>query len=90
MGGERIPPAARIFAIAEVFDALTSVRPYKSAASLEDALRSSTREAGRHFDPRLVADFLVIAADVHGKWQHAAEDVLRAALEPHLNAACGL
>ena len=84
------PAAARIFAIAEVFDALTSVRPYKSAASLEDALEIITREAGRHFDPRLVADFLVIAADVHGKWQHAAEDVLRAALEPHLNAACGL
>ena len=90
VGGERIPLAARIFAIAEVFDALTSVRPYKSAASLEDALEIITREAGRHFDPRLVADFLVIAADVHGKWQHAAEDVLRAALEPHLNAACGL
>ena len=90
VGGERIPLAARIFAIAEVFDALTSVRPYKSAASLEDALEIITREAGRHFDPRLVADFLVIAADVHGKWQHAADDVLRAALEPHLNAACGL
>ena len=90
VGGERIPLAARIFAIAEVFDALTSVRPYKSAASLEDALEIITREAGRHFDPRLVADFLVIAADVHGKRQHAAEDVLRAALEPHLNAACGL
>ena len=90
VGGERIPLAARIFAIAEVFDALSSVRPYKSAASLEDALEIITREAGRHFDPRLVADFLVIAADVHGKWQHAAEDVLRAALEPHLNAACGL
>ena len=66
VGGERIPLAARIFAIAEVFDALTSVRPYKSAASLEDALEIITREAGRHFDPRLVADFLVIAADVLG------------------------
>ncbi|MBX3680804.1 HD-GYP domain-containing protein [Cognatazoarcus halotolerans] len=88
VSGEKIPLAARIFAIADVFDALTSIRPYKSAASLEDALEVITREAGRHFDPHLVACFLVVAADAHARWQGATEDTLRAALEPHLNAAC--
>lgn len=90
VAGEQIPLAARIFAIADVFDALTSVRPYKSAASLEDALEIITREAGRHFDPQLVASFLLVAAEIHGKWQSAGEDALRAALEPHLHAACSI
>ncbi len=52
--GEGIPLTARICAIADVFDALTSERPYKKAWSLEDTLKLIRAESGRHFEPRLV------------------------------------
>ncbi len=55
--GEDIPLAARIVAIADVFDALTSWRPYKEAWSIERACDAILEESGRHFDPQLVAAF---------------------------------
>jgi len=55
--GEDIPLAGRIVAVADVFDALTSVRPYKPAWPLSDAIAELRAGAGRHFDPRLVALF---------------------------------
>ena len=55
--GEDIPLSGRIVAIADVFDALTSVRPYKEAWSVEDAVKFITDEAGEHFDPKLVGIF---------------------------------
>ena len=56
--GEDIPLTGRIVAIADVFDALTSVRPYKAAWSVEEALELLRRESGKHFDPQLVELFL--------------------------------
>jgi PAS domain S-box-containing protein len=56
--GEEIPLAARIFAVADVFDALTSDRPYRKAWSREDAVRYIREQAGRQFDPRVVEAFL--------------------------------
>ncbi|MEK1905911.1 MAG: HD domain-containing phosphohydrolase [Pseudomonas sp.] len=56
--GEEIPLEGRIVAIADVFDALTSVRPYKAAWSVEDTLSLLRRESGKHFDPQLVEVFL--------------------------------
>ena len=50
-------PAARIVAVADVFDALTSKRPYKDAWPIEQALALLDRESGRHFDPAVVAAF---------------------------------
>ena len=58
LAGEAIPLEARIIAIADVFDALTSVRPYKPAWSVDDAVTLLRRESGEHFDPRLVDAFL--------------------------------
>lgn len=58
LSGEEIPHAARIVAVADVFDALTSERPYKHAWSIEDALALIRREGGKHFDPELSAAFL--------------------------------
>lgn len=58
LSGEDIPLEARIVAIADVFDALTSERPYKAAWSVDDAIALIQREAGKHFDPALVALFL--------------------------------
>ena len=52
--GEAIPIEARIVAIADVFDALLSERPYKQAWSLEQALDLVLAESGRHFDPECV------------------------------------
>ena len=51
--GEAIPLEGRIIAIADVFDALTSVRPYKPAWSFEEAINYIKAEAGNHFDPAL-------------------------------------
>ena len=58
ISGEDIPLSARIVAIADVFDALTSQRPYKKAWSVEDATELIQSEAGKHFDPNLVPKFL--------------------------------
>jgi putative two-component system response regulator len=55
--GEDIPLEGRIVAIADVFDALVSVRPYKPAFVLEDALKLMDRQTGSHFDPQLMAAF---------------------------------
>jgi putative two-component system response regulator len=58
LAGEAIPEEARIVAIADVFDALTSVRPYKPAWPVEKAVDFLREQAGRHFDPRLVELFI--------------------------------
>lgn len=54
LAGEAIPLAARIVAISDVFDALTSTRPYKQAWSIEETLDYLHGQKGKHFEPRLV------------------------------------
>ncbi|MBQ7164289.1 MAG: HD domain-containing protein [Clostridia bacterium] len=56
--GKEIPIAARIMAIADVFDALISERCYKKAVSAEDAIKIIKEESGTHFDPQLIGVFL--------------------------------
>jgi len=58
--GEEIPLAARIFAVVDAYDALTSDRPYRPAWPKEKALAYLREQAGRHFDPRVVEVFLQI------------------------------
>jgi CHASE2 domain-containing sensor protein len=53
--GEEIPLVGRICAVADVFDALISVRPYKRAWSVEEALAEIARQSGHHFDPAIAA-----------------------------------
>jgi putative nucleotidyltransferase with HDIG domain len=55
--GEEIPLLARIFAVADVFDALTSNRPYRAAISADKALAYLEEQAGKQFDPQVVACF---------------------------------
>lgn len=55
--GEDIPIMARVVALADVFDALTTERPYKKAWPLEDAIAYIENQAGSHFDPALIAPF---------------------------------
>lgn len=74
--GEQIPLAARIVAIADVFDALTSERPYKPAWSIEDAVQLIQRESGKHFDPQLVEHFMACLPDIiqlKEQWQDPAD-----------------
>ena len=56
--GEDIPMAGRICAVADVFDALTSERPYKNAWTVEKALNLMKEERGEHFDPKCIDAFL--------------------------------
>lgn len=58
LAGEDIPESARICAICDVFDALTSVRPYKKAWSVEDAVKLLEDSKEQHFEGRLVDAFL--------------------------------
>ena len=58
LSGENIPLYGRIVAIADVFDALTSERPYKDAWTVEDAVALIQKESGSHFDPQLVPLFI--------------------------------
>jgi putative two-component system response regulator len=58
LSGEDIPRVGRIVAIADVFDALTSQRPYKKAWSVEDAVDLLEKESDRHFDRLLVSLFV--------------------------------
>ncbi|MFZ5819353.1 MAG: HD domain-containing phosphohydrolase [Chloroflexota bacterium] len=58
LAGEDIPFAARIFAIVDVWDALTSDRPYRKAWSYEKTYTYIREQSGKHFDPRVVDVFL--------------------------------
>ncbi len=58
--GEAIPLAARLFAVVDVWDAVTSERPYRGALSNEQALAIIKAGDGSHFDPRAVALFLAL------------------------------
>jgi response regulator RpfG family c-di-GMP phosphodiesterase len=58
LAGEAIPIEGRIVAVADVFDALTSTRPYKKAWDLPEAVVLLQRSAGQHFDSRCVDAFL--------------------------------
>ena len=74
--GEQIPLNARIFAIADVFDALVSKRPYKEPWPFEEALQLLERERGKHFDPALLDAFSGIAHTVYMQINGADEAVV--------------
>lgn len=78
--GESIPLAARLFAIVDVFDALTSSRPYKDAFPFDAAVRILAKGRGSHFDPDLLDVFHRIASELHGELAAVAEAELRSRL----------
>ena len=65
LSGDGIPINARIFAIADVFDALTSERPYKRPMGVDETLTILAGDAGKHFDPKLVSTFQNISPALH-------------------------
>ncbi|MBF0260608.1 MAG: response regulator [Magnetococcales bacterium] len=64
LAGETIPMPGRLTAIGDVFDALTSVRPYKKAWSVDEALNMIAKEAGEHFDPGLAEIFVGLKSGI--------------------------
>jgi len=70
LAGDAIPIEARIMAVADAFDAMTSNRPYRQAIPEEEALVELRRNAGTHFDPRVVAAFEQIYPAVKRTLEH--------------------
>ena len=74
--GEDIPLNARIFAIVDVFDALTSKRPYKDPMPFDKAMAIIAAERGRHFDPSVVDAFGGIARDLYQQVCAISDDAI--------------
>jgi response regulator RpfG family c-di-GMP phosphodiesterase len=74
--GEAIPLGARIFAVADAFDAMTFDRPYSRAISFEAAREEIQRCARTHFDPAVVVSFLGIAIDVLAEIHRSSGDAV--------------
>lgn len=84
LAGEAIPRNARIFAVVDVFDALTSRRPYKEPMSPAAALEIMLRDRGSHFDPALLDLFAPLAPDLFARYGETDENRLRQTLLPVL------
>ncbi len=78
LAGEAIPQSGRVCALADVFDALTSARPYKKPWKVEAAIELIQAESGRHFEPRLVSIFVQqvpAILEIHSRFSDPAERV---------------
>ena len=71
--GEAIPPVARIFAVADTLDAMTTDRPYRRRCNWEQAVDEILRESGRQFDPMVVRAFATRAQRLHRTQQELAK-----------------
>ena len=82
--GEEIPLGARIFAIADTLDAMTSNRPYRKATSIANAIEEITRCAGTQFDPQIIEVFRSLPPDswieLRAQIETLSTDALRAQL----------
>jgi putative nucleotidyltransferase with HDIG domain len=81
LAGKHIPINARIFAIADVFDALTSSRPYKEPIPFDKALKILEEGRGSHFDPEIFDTFKNIAPDLHKQVSGLSQKALQTQLE---------
>lgn len=79
--GKDIPLSARIFAIADVFDALTSKRPYKEPMSFDKAMSILQESSGSHFDPEVLQAFEQIASSLYEMYGQGDDERARADLE---------
>ncbi len=73
ISGETIPLSARIVAVADVFDALTSKRPYKDAWPIEKAISVIAESSGKHFDPQVVTalhNSMPRVMEIYEKYKH--------------------
>lgn len=82
--GDEIPLNARIFAVVDVFDALTSRRPYKAPLPLTETLAILREGSGSHFDPALVDLFTPIAMSLHARTAALSEAAIETVLADSL------
>jgi len=87
LSGEAIPLVARVLAVADVFDALTTARPYKHAFTTADAVQIIRNGSGTHFDPALVHAFLEALPEIEALKEtlrdlHPAEPTVHAEALP--------
>lgn len=73
LAGDNIPLEARIMAVADVFDALVSARPYKEAYDMDKAFNIITDESGKQFDPNIVNAFVQIRTKIETIHHRLAE-----------------
>ena len=70
--GDQIPIGARIFAVADTFDAITSDRPYRAAQSISSARREIKKHSGYQFDPEVVDTFISIPEQI---WRSLRDEI---------------
>jgi HD-GYP domain-containing protein (c-di-GMP phosphodiesterase class II) len=80
ISGKDIPLVARLFAIADVFDALCSRRPYKEPVALDQAMQTMRDGTGTHFDPHLIKVFDALAPEMYRTLTESSEEQLQALL----------
>ncbi|MBH9552561.1 HD domain-containing protein [Inhella sp. 4Y17] len=87
LAGEAIPLSARIFAVADVFDALSSKRPYKEPLPFGQVMQILRQDSGRHFDPAVMAVFERLSEEIgqalQGSTEHSARQLLEAQIRKH-------
>lgn len=88
--GDEIPLSARIFAVADVFDALCSRRPYKEPMPFERAMAILENDTGSHFDPSVMAVFRKTAADIHRTLADADDALTRKMLHQRVHHHFGI
>ena len=81
LAGENIPLSARIFAVADVFDALCSKRPYKEPMGFDDAMAILEKDTGSHFDPSVMAVFRPMARPIFDRLASCSESDTKKLLE---------
>ncbi|CAG0938865.1 Cyclic di-GMP phosphodiesterase response regulator RpfG [Gallionellaceae bacterium] len=84
VAGEKIPLEARIFAVADVFDALCSARPYKEAMGFDAVMAVLEKETGSHFDPAVMEAFHPLARGIFDRLAKSTEDDVRQLLEDRI------
>lgn len=81
---EQIPLAARIFAVADVFDALCSKRPYKEPMGFEAVMTILEKDTGSHFDPAVMAVFNPMAREIFERLANITENDTRQLLKDRI------
>ncbi len=90
LSGNDIPLSARVFAVADVFDALCSKRPYKEAMDFASAMAVLEKETGSHFDPEVMAVFQPMAQEIFDCLSQCDEDGIRRLLDVQVRSHFGI
>lgn len=90
LAGKDIPLPARIFAVADVFDALCSRRPYKEPLEFDVAMAILEKETGNHFDPEVMVVFTAIAPEIYNRLAGTGESEVRQLLDERVRQHFGI